>query len=346
MDPSSVASSSSPPVLVQASPTAEQMVQWMHMMQAQINGVQSKTAAPRRERPKPPGMEKFTGLMGGSGFAIDNWLREVDKQFTFYAVEFATDDSKIRFAVLWLSGDAQTWWENEDKSAITTWVVFVEKMRDRYRPQMPEEIARQRMRNLKQRGRVETYCNEFLKIAALLKSRDEADKIFDFKEGLDRPLASKVAEGKPKTLQEAMEMAVQAEPYIGARGASSSGFQFRPPSSFRGASSGSSSSGVAMDINAVGVEENKEDAEARYTDTGADHTIAALMTQVEQLQQRLNSIQQAPSDRGYQRVGAPKSGRVSGRTGADISRMMKEGRCFICGNKGHMKNECPKPKNS
>lgn len=345
--PESFSASSPPPSAPpqQLPPSAEQMVQWMHHMQSQLNGMHHQpapNAAPRLERPKPPPMVLFTGQKGGSGFAIDDWLREVDKQFEFFSAGFTTDASKIRHAVLWLSGDAQTWWENEDQSTVTTWAEFVKRVRERYRPHLPAELARQRLRVLKQRGRVDTYINEFLKLVSLLPRRDEADRIFDFKEGLDRPLASKVAEGKPKTLQEAMEMAVQAEPYVTGR--TSSGFQFRSGHSFRGASSSSSGSGVAMDINAVGVgEESKDDVEA---DTGADHTIAALMTQVDQLQQRLNSIQQSPSSRGYQRAGAPKSSRVSGRSGADISRMMKEGRCFLCGNKGHMKNECPQqPKN-
>ncbi len=346
MSSPSPSSSSSPPS-APAPLTGEQVVQWMSQLQGQIAALQRQPApvasAPRRERPKPPPMVQFTGQMGTNGWAIDSWLREVDKQFRFFSTEFTDDDNKIRFAVLWLSGDAQTWWENEDQSTITTWEAFVERVRDRYRPQMPAELARQRLRNLKQRGRVDTYINEFLKLAALLPDRDEADKIFDFKEGLDRPLASKVTEYKPKTLQEAMEMAVSAEPYISGRGGSA--FPFRAPNSngFRAASTGSSSSGAAMDINAVGVsEESKDEEEARYLDTRADPTVAALLTQVDQLQQRLNSMQQSSSSRGFQRAGGAKSGRVSGRTAADISRMMKEGRCFICGDKGHMKNECPK----
>ena len=285
-------------------------------------------------------MEKFTGQIGTSGFAIDAWLREVDKQFAHYgAAEFPNDATKIAFAVQWMTGDAQTWWENEDQASISSWSVFVSRMRDRYRPQMPAELARQKLRLLKQRGRCETYCNEFLKLAALLPDRCEDDKIFDFKQGLDQPLAAKVAEGKPKTLQEAMELAVQAEPYVGGR--SGSGFQFRSPS-FRAGGSGSS---TAMDVSMVAVD-------APEPDTQADQTIAELMSKLETMEQRLSAIQQSPGSRsgGFQRqggAGGGKSTRVPGRTSEDIQRMRKEGRCFLCGDKGHMKSECPKkPKNS
>jgi hypothetical protein len=308
----------------------------------------------------------------GGGFEIDQWLRDVNKQFVHYGARtFSNDQAKIEFAIEWMSGAAQDWWENEDKTGIVSWDAFVERLRQRYRPQMPAELARQRLRTLVQRGRCETYCNEFLKLAARIPDRSEEDKIFDFKMGLDRPLAAKVAEKHPKTLQEAMEIAVQAEPYVSLRTTSAAGGSgqsyrnhgFRSQSGMNsfGRTAAPSSSGAApMELNYAGY----RDADAQELPLpGADNNGAELansqpdlfpndamqlmLTKLEAMENRLQSMQGGSGRPAY---GGKSSGTrntsggrnlIPGLTATDIAALQKEGKCFRCKQKGHMKNECP-----
>ncbi len=291
-------------------------------------------------------MSRFTGLMGNGGFEIDNWLREVRKQIEHYGPSVFPDERAcIRFAVEWLSGAAQDWWENCNHSAISSWADFERTIRERYRPQMPEEMARQRLRHLVQRGRVETYINEFLKLVARIPGRSEEDKIFDFKVGLDVALGAKVAAHKPKTLQEAMEVAVQQEPYV-TMGARKSAFRTSAGPSYYGdrraavsAAPVTQASGAApMDLNAVEVEDEPQGQDERTAPTAnaASAVLQKMLEKMEALEARINTL-------GTRSVnGADTSARVPGMKAGEISRLQAEGRCFRCKEKGHMKRDCPK----
>lgn len=323
----------------------------------------------RGARPKPPPMVSFNGMMGKTGFAVDHWIREVNKQFAYYPDAFPDGATKISYAIGWLSGPALDWWESEEKAypaanhgvPLTDWNVFVERLRDRYRPRLPAEIARQQLRSLVQKGRVEYYCNQFLSLVAHIPNRNEEDKIFDFKTGLDRRLAAKVAERQPATLQEAIEIAVQAEPYVtndslgrGHGGSTNLNFNRGNSSNFPRATNGSNSSEmVPMDINhldqessQVELEEgNKSEVGTRAGVGGSSvnsNVLSLLVTKLEAMETRLLAM--SSSHRPPAAGKSSKSGsrdRVPGLSGVDIAALLKEGRCFRCREKGHMKSECP-----
>jgi len=289
----------------------------------------SKSSGSRNERPKPPPMEQFTGKFDSFGFAVDSWIRLAEKQFEHYgAAVFPDETSKIAHAVKWLKDAAQDWWDHLDKTDAHTWTWadFVERLRDRYRPQMPAELARQRLRTLRQRGRVHTYCEEFLRIVQRIPGRTEEDKIFDFKEGLDKPLAAKVAESKPATLHEAMEIAVRAEPYVSSfragTGSGTNASTFR--TSFSSSSSSSASSGaVPMEVS------NVEESAASNHDP-----VQMLLAKMEMLESKINAVSSRPAPRASARV-------PDKLFHEEIERLKAEGRCFRCKQKGHMKSDCP-----
>ena len=386
--------SSSPPVLVD--PNADAFNRLLHLEQAfefvtqQLQQQQQATQAALNQaaavrplpavvsssssqRPKAPPMSLFNGLMGTNGFAIDQWLRELNKQFAHYGPShFPDDHSKIKFAATWLTGAALDWWENEERDYGAThngaslmsnsYDYFVERVRDRYRPQLPAELARQRLKTLVQKGRVETYCNAYLTLVAHVPDRSEEDKIFDFRNGLDRALAFKVAEKQPKTLQEAMEIAIQAEPYVtprsGALNFGNAGNRANfsnPPRSNPGAATNFGS--APMDLNALAlldlVHGQAEEAAAGTSPSSVEpsnsgvinninasptNTMQLLMAKLENMEHRLLAMNQS-RPQSSNRSG--KRDFVPGLTTDDIASLMKEGRCFRCKQKGHMKSACP-----
>lgn len=279
---------------------------------------------------KAPPLSTFTGSMNN---AIDPWLRNVQKQFAFDAFQgsgqFPTDATKVAYATLFLDGAAADWWNGADRSAVSTWAQFVECVQTRWRPTMPAENARARLANLKQKGHVSGYCDAFQKIITHIPDKSEADKVFDFKRGLNAALASRVAEKAPKTLEEAINLCVRLDPLLSSGG----GHRLWPSQA-----ASSSSSNDMVDVNHV-----DEYADELYGDSGepeehkSDSTNAMLVAKLAAMEERLNLLGQGGSS------SAPKTkkDRIPGLKPEDVAKLMREGRCFKCKSKDHMKRDCP-----
>ena len=156
--------------------------------------------------------------MGGNlGAVVDTWIEDLQQTFDYYShtAEFLNDTAKIRLAATYLRGTARVWWTQQDTSAILTWEQFVDALHRRYRPALPAELARRKLKDLKQRGTVNMYAGLFQQLLAHIPNKSEEDAIFDFRSGLDKAIAVRVAEKDPKTLEDAIVVAVQAELYVG-----------------------------------------------------------------------------------------------------------------------------------
>jgi hypothetical protein len=152
---------------------------------------------------------------GEVGFTVDTWIRRMSKQFDFYGEGvFPDDTSRIKFAVMYLEGGAMDWWDRiseSDKSKIVTWTQFIEALHSRFRPMQAAMIARQRLASLKQTGAVAAYVNLFLREITPITDMSNADQIFNFRAGLKQHIAQRVLEKLPKTLHEAMDIAILAD---------------------------------------------------------------------------------------------------------------------------------------
>jgi hypothetical protein len=152
---------------------------------------------------------------GEVGFTVDSWINRISKQFEFYGESaFPTDESRIRYAVMYLEGSAMDWWDRipeSDKSKIVTWTLFVEALHSRFRPMQAAMIARMRLSNLKQTGSVSAYATLFVRELTPITDMGMADQIFHFRQGLKSHIAQRVLEKLPKTLHEAMDIAILAD---------------------------------------------------------------------------------------------------------------------------------------
>lgn len=204
---------------------------------------------------------------GEVGFGVDTWIRRLTKQFDFYgASQFPDDDSRIRFAVMYLEGSAMDWWDKiptAEKSIInTSWNSFVAALYSRFRPMQAAMIARVRLSNLKQTGAVAAYVNLFLKELTPIEDMSAADQIFNFRSGLKAHIALRVIEKSPKTLHEAMDIAILADAHTNKMNVP----QYNYSSAARNAGAGSSSAPRAhaassndMDISNVNHDGGQDD---------------------------------------------------------------------------------------
>lgn len=293
---------------------------------------------------------------GEMGFVVDDWIHEMGQQFLFYgASKFPTDDHKIRFALAYLTGPAIHWWNNEPKKEeIATWAAFVGRLHARFRPVQAAMIARQRLDLLKQRPgqTVNSYANTFQSTLTPISDMSNADQVHHFVNGLVGPIAGKVWE-KYLTLTDlraAIDAAVSVEAMGNyGRGASSSNsaFKGRAPYAPR-----SASEQTAMDLSNLDLGGDPEDdhpseasgAASRPSagPTGPDALLASMLSQMQLLQHQVSALAGGRPSDSRSRDRLPDSSFKPG----EIAELMKEGRCFRCKQKGHMKSECPqKPKN-
>jgi hypothetical protein len=309
-------------------------------------------------RVKAPPITPFTGTGGNLGAVVDTWLEDLQQTFDYYgATDFPDDKAKLRLATTYLRSGARTWWTTASKQtdvngdpAISTWDEFVAALHRRYRPALPAELARRKLKDLKQRGNVNSYAGLFQQLLAYIPNKSEEDSIFDFRCGLDKAIAARVAEKDPSTLDEAIMIAVQAELYVGrTAGAGYSSFGNRSASS----GNHSSSSSAPMDINNLnagfdhdGATTDPSDHDEPTTTAPTDHLLAAVLSKFDSLETRLNAL--SSSRPASKSSGAPKAKVPSAPiqaptklTDAERDRCHRENRCLRCREKGHWGNECP-----
>lgn len=284
---------------------------------------------PRVKAPLPP---TFTGSGGNMGAVVDSWLDDLQQQFEYYGpVEFPTEVSKIRLATTYLRGPARTWWQHlplVDIAAITTWDLFVDALHKRFRPALPAELARRKLKDLKQRGTVNQYAGLFQQTLEYIPDKSDADQIFDFRSGLDKAIAARVAEKDPKTLDEAIRIAVQAELYVG-RGSTfvgHRGFASNGPSS--------SSTSSPMELSAISDDHDHDQESSPIT---RSELLAVLQ---EQKQEFLNAIKASTKPAAGSASSSAKG--PTKLTDAERERCFRENLCLRCRQPGHRANDCPK----
>lgn len=277
-----------------------------------------------------------------------------------------TATQRIQFAAAYFEGIARQWWETQaDRTTLNDWDAFVERLHTRFRPIQASMLARQRLDKLRMREghNVNAYIGAFHSVTMPIRDMTESDRIHAFARGLTQRLAAKVWERNPQTLQEAIDFAVTAEA-TGLYAFRGSSAHHGSNAGFRGSSSTSSSSmgSAPMDLNHIAMEEFLfEDSSSNgglevLSSAAAAPTTAPPRVDVEALvhsavEQRLNAIMSNNSNfksnnyNGSSRSFGSKN-HVPGLKADEISKLMKENRCFRCKQVGHRKDDPKCPKNS
>ena len=282
-------------------------------------------------RLRGPPLAQFGGA-NALGFELTAWLRAVKQQIEFYGrEEFPDDASRIKYAALHFKDGALEWWQSIDQSEINTWDDFVACLKRRYQPRLAADAARVRIAALKQRGTVSKLCSEMQQLLVYVPTMHLDDRLFFFKQALDAPIAAKVAEQHPESLEEAMEAAVQAEMYLGRSNSNGSQYSrsfFKPRLGGQGAAAGGGSSAPMelSNINQAAGESSSSDAQPP-----TQEQLLALWAEAQGKDHALNAV--------FSRGGA----KVPGISKEDYERCRRENRCLRCKQPGHVARDCNKP---
>jgi hypothetical protein len=349
----SSSSSSSPPALDPAALLAEvqrlgaeiqRLNAFANAQQQRPSSSSSSSSAARVDLPKISSPSKFAGQMGNT---VDDWIKEIWQQYNYYgAAKFPDDPTLIRFAIAHLTGAALQWWTSlADAATIVTWIEFQARLHSRFRPVQAAMFARQKLGQLRMRAqhKVSAYVNVFLTVLNPIADMGDSDQVHHFVNGLLPAIAQKVWPFHPKTLKEAIDQAITQEAMLDFGRAAVNGV---PYSMNTGGQSGSHvrSSGhttsAPMEISNIEAEIDSfitMDAPPSSL-AAADRGLETLASALASMDQRLNALSSGGGGQGSFR----RAPRIPGLTPEKIKEYRAKELCFKCGQKGHMKNECPK----
>ena len=313
--------------------------------QAKVAASAAPASSPRLSLPKIPAPSKFRGE---SGFRVDDWIRELQRQFDYYDQDFVTDSARVKYAMAFMDELAADWWavhqprmlkeeQDQGRPLVITWARFVQELQQRFRPLQGALVARQTLDHLQQGSlSVDIYAHRFQAVLTPITDMSEADKVFRFVTNLRSGLKQRVLQEGPQTLEDAIKTAASHEAAYRFSKPLTAQTAMRYATTSRGDASGS----APMDVNNVessGVaQEEASGSSAASTDSVLESLAAKLMERVDQ---RINAVMQSRRPGNGQRR---SNDRVDGLTQQELERCLRSGLCFFCKEANHMKRDCPK----
>ncbi|GJY99254.1 ribonuclease H-like domain-containing protein [Tanacetum coccineum] len=146
---------------------------------------------------------------------LTQWFERME---TVFRISNCSVENQIKFATCTLLGIALTWWNSHvrtvshDVAYAMTWTALKKKMTDKYCPRGEIKKLEAELWNLKVKGTDVLGYNQRFQELALLCVRmfpEESDKIERYVGGLPDMIHGSVVASKPKTMQDAIEMATE-----------------------------------------------------------------------------------------------------------------------------------------
>ncbi|GKB64470.1 reverse transcriptase domain-containing protein [Tanacetum coccineum] len=142
----------------------------------------------------------------------------IEKMETVFSISNYSMENQIKFSTCTLLGNALTWWKSHVRTVGTaiayamTWTELKKKITNKYCPRNEIKKLEVQLWELKVKGTDVIGYNQRFQELALLCGRmfpEESDKIEKYVGGLPNMIHGSVVASKPKTMQEATEMAIE-----------------------------------------------------------------------------------------------------------------------------------------
>ncbi|GJR33957.1 putative reverse transcriptase domain-containing protein [Tanacetum coccineum] len=146
---------------------------------------------------------------------LTQWIKKME---TVFRISNCSVENQIKFSTCTLLGNALTWWNSHvrtvgnDIAYAMTWTELKKKITDKYCPRTEIKKLEVELWELKVKGTDVIGYNQRFQELALLCGRmfpEESDKIEKYVGGLPDMIHGSVVASKPKTMQEATEMAIE-----------------------------------------------------------------------------------------------------------------------------------------
>ncbi|GJV19267.1 putative reverse transcriptase domain-containing protein [Tanacetum coccineum] len=203
-----------PPVTDPTTTTSVTSAQLQAMIDEGVTAVLAARATTRN------GDDSHTSGQVGNRVVFDlnpltQWFERME---TVFRISNCTVENQVKFATCTLMGTALTWWNSHARTVTNevayamTWSDLKKKMTTKYCPRNEIKKVEAELWNLKVQGTDVVAYNQRFQELALLCDRmfpEETDKIERYVGGMPDLIYSSVVASKPKTMQEAIEMATE-----------------------------------------------------------------------------------------------------------------------------------------
>ncbi|XP_022007158.1 uncharacterized protein LOC110906293 [Helianthus annuus] len=122
--------------------------------------------------------------------AVEDFIWEIEQYFE--AIDIVDDGKKIKTVTLYLKETATLWWRRKHMEiekgmcTINTWADFVKEIKKQFYPENAEHDAKIRLRNLRQKGNIKDYINEFTTLVLEIPDLSPKDALIYFVDGLQQ----------------------------------------------------------------------------------------------------------------------------------------------------------------
>ncbi|XP_031106210.1 uncharacterized protein LOC116010851 [Ipomoea triloba] len=168
--------------------------------------VSTSSSSTRIEVPRPT---CFKGVRDAK--EVENFLWQMEQYFENLSLN--EDAKRIKAAVPYLTDTAMLWWRRKHSDIergtcrINTWEDFKKELKRHFYPENVVYEARRKLRELKQRGPIRDYVQEFTTLILQIPNLSEDDLLFHFTDGLQQWAKQEVQRRNAQTVDEAIAVA-------------------------------------------------------------------------------------------------------------------------------------------
>ena len=272
---------------------------------------------------KMPDLEKLALFTGETDTdELNQWLRQVDRQTLYYMHDgrIGTEEDKLQFAIAYLSSGALDWWLSV-RGEVDTFTTFREAIELRFTSEIAEDKAAEQIYESKQKDgqSVTKYTDRYQRLLLRVPDMAITDRIRHFVRGLREPIQSKIKEKGPKTVEEAIQLAIKLE-------------GLAPKTGTTGLSGAKSSGHDGAGLNSVG-------------ETTGGHEPNQVEKQMKEMRETIATLQRKPWNRtSATATPRPFCVECGDPTHTTASCKLDEFVCFNCRKPGRIKVDCKAPK--
>ena len=269
---------------------------------------------------RPPKPDTFDGRH------CDTFIYSLEKLFDYHGE--MNSERRVALAVTFLRGSALRWYKCAERQDTTRqlqqWPSFIQALKDFFEAANTETLVRNKLANLRQLSSVAKYNDLFNGLIIELNDLDPRSKLDMYMRGLKPQVQLHVTLKEPHSLETAQRLALNVDGILVETG-------FARPSQSN--ESGKFKSGNRSNNN----RHHNNRGRSHHQSSGGQSTPMEL-GQAEQDSQQFEYEQEDESTVASAQSNYKGTNRLSSD---EQKKLMREGKCFSCGEFGHIARECP-----